>query len=175
MLESTLTILPNFFFLLFYIKQSGLLYFSIYKWHHWFVFQNAIHCPNAFYSTKKRDVCCNNNWNKLFQLWLGLNFIKVVLVFCLYMGTQLTLQERGPLALTGTITNVPRIITDLEIITDYKYLNSVSCLNNDQTWISGSDTCNNGILRLYSIQREVVMSISCQSQSQPSQGTDHVT
>lgn len=33
---------------------------------------------------KKRDVCCNNNWNKLFQLWLGLNFIKVVLVFCLY-------------------------------------------------------------------------------------------
>lgn len=92
------------------------------------------------------------------------------------MGTQLTLQERGPLALTGTITNVPRIITDLEIITDYKYLNSVSCLNNDQTWISGSDTCNNGILRLYSIQREVViMSISCQSQSQPSQGTDHVT
>lgn len=54
MLESTLTILPNFFFLLFYIKQSGLLYFSIYKWHHWFVFQNAIHCPNAFYSTKKK-------------------------------------------------------------------------------------------------------------------------
>uniref|UniRef100_A0A8B8CEB1 Uncharacterized protein LOC111118786 n=1 Tax=Crassostrea virginica TaxID=6565 RepID=A0A8B8CEB1_CRAVI len=50
----------------------------------------------------------------------------------------------------------PRILTDIQ--TEYKYLNSVSCLSDSEFW-----TCGDNILRLYNLQGELLRSVPTKS------------
>ena len=74
------------------------------------------------------------------------------------------LQQFGSLsalAITYPFIDKPRVIADIQ--TEYKLLYSMSCLSDSELWTCG----NNKIIRLYSLQEEMVKSVQTFSSNDP--------